>query len=61
MRVSILEIEGVGEAHGATLSGAGVPTTEALLSEGAMPAGRSALAEKTGISEAATLPRGVHY
>jgi predicted flap endonuclease-1-like 5' DNA nuclease len=48
---SILEIEGVGESHGAKLSGAGVPTTEALLSEGATPAGRKALADTTGISE----------
>ena len=48
---SVVEIEGVGDAHAAKLAGAGVPTTEALLSEGATPAGRKALADKTGISE----------
>jgi predicted flap endonuclease-1-like 5' DNA nuclease len=52
---SILEIEGVGEAHGAKLAGAGIPTMEALLSEGATPAGRQALAEKTGIGESLIL------
>ena len=52
---SVVEIEGVGDAHAAKLSGAGVPTTEALLSEGATPAGRKALADKTGISEALIL------
>jgi predicted flap endonuclease-1-like 5' DNA nuclease len=52
---SVVEIEGVGEAHAAKLSGAGVPTTDVLLSEGATPAGRKALADKTGISEALIL------
>src|SRR4029079_16844605 len=48
---SVVEIEGVGEAHAAKLTGAGVATTEALLSEGATAAGRKALADKTGISQ----------
>ncbi len=48
---SIMDIEGVGASHGAKLSDAGVPTTEALLGEGATPAGRKALADTTGISE----------
>jgi len=52
---SVVEIEGVGEAHAAKLSGAGVATTEALLSEGATAAGRKALADKTGISESLIL------
>ena len=52
---SVVEIEGVGNTHAAKLTEAGVPTTEALLSEGATPAGRKALAEKSGISEALIL------
>ena len=52
---SIMDIEGVGASHGAKLSDAGVPTTEALLDEGATPAGRKALADATGISEALIL------
>jgi len=52
---SVVEIEGVGEAHAAKLTGAGVATTEALLSEGATAAGRKALADKTGISESLIL------
>ena len=48
---SVVEIEGVGNTHAAKLTEAGVPTTEALLSEGATPAGRKALADRSGISE----------
>ena len=48
---SVVEIEGVGATHASSLSAAGVPTVEALLSEGATPAGRKALADRTGISE----------
>ncbi len=48
---SLIDIEGVGDSHAATLSKAGVPSTEALLSEGSTPGGRKALADKTGISE----------
>jgi len=48
---TIADIEGVGESYAAKLKEAGVGTVEALLKEGAAPAGRKALAEKTGISD----------
>lgn len=44
------EIEGVGPAHANSLSSAGVPTVEELLTKGATAAGRAALVEATGIS-----------
>jgi predicted flap endonuclease-1-like 5' DNA nuclease len=46
----IEEVEGIGPAHGQKLAEAGVATTEALLERGASEAGRSALAEATGVS-----------
>jgi predicted flap endonuclease-1-like 5' DNA nuclease len=46
----IIEIEGIGETHGAALVAAGVSTVEALLKEGGSPAGRKALAEKAGLT-----------
>jgi predicted flap endonuclease-1-like 5' DNA nuclease len=46
----IIEIEGVGEVFAAKLSAAGVETVEALLQQGGTPAGRKAIAEKTGIT-----------
>ena len=46
----VIEIEGIGEVFAQKLSEAGVATVERLLSEGASPKGRAALAEKTGIS-----------
>jgi predicted flap endonuclease-1-like 5' DNA nuclease len=48
---TIADIEGVGESYAAKLKEAGVGTVEALLKEGATPAGRKALADKTGISD----------
>lgn len=48
---SVVDIEGVGESYAGKLSAAGLKSTEALLGEGATPAGRKAIAEKTGISE----------
>jgi predicted flap endonuclease-1-like 5' DNA nuclease len=49
--MKILSIEGVGEVYGDKLRDlAGVKTVEGLLKKGAEPAGRKALAEKTGIS-----------
>jgi predicted flap endonuclease-1-like 5' DNA nuclease len=46
----IEEVEGIGPAHGQALAEAGVATTDALLERGGSAAGRSALAEATGIS-----------
>jgi predicted flap endonuclease-1-like 5' DNA nuclease len=48
---TIADIEGVGESYAAKLKEAGVGTVEALLKEAATPAGRKALADKTGISD----------
>ena len=45
----IAEIEGVGPGFAEALAGAGVTTTEGLLTAGGTPAGRTALAEKSGI------------
>lgn len=46
----IIAIEGIGEVYAGKLKAAGIDTTEALLKQGDTPKGRSALAEKTGIS-----------
>jgi predicted flap endonuclease-1-like 5' DNA nuclease len=48
---NITDIEGVGDVYGAKLKEAGIATTEALLEAGEDPNGRTALAERTGISE----------
>jgi predicted flap endonuclease-1-like 5' DNA nuclease len=53
--VKIEEIEGVGPAYAAKLSGAGVLTTEHLLERGASSGGRKALAAETGQSDAEIL------
>jgi predicted flap endonuclease-1-like 5' DNA nuclease len=47
---NVIEIEGIGAVYSRKLHDAGVPTTEALLTEGATPHGREALASRTGIS-----------
>jgi len=47
----LTEIEGVGEVFAAKLAGAGVKTTEDLLTQGANPAGRTAIAQAAGLSE----------
>jgi predicted flap endonuclease-1-like 5' DNA nuclease len=48
--MKIDEVEGIGDVYAAKLTNAGVATTEALLEQGAKPAGRQALEESTGIS-----------
>lgn len=48
---NIEDVEGIGPAYGEKLKAAGAGTTDALLSMGANPKGRSDLAEKSGISE----------
>jgi predicted flap endonuclease-1-like 5' DNA nuclease len=47
--MDIADVEGIGPVHAASLSAAGVSTTEQLLERGAKPAGRQALADATGI------------
>ncbi|MBC8524634.1 MAG: DUF4332 domain-containing protein [Chlorobium phaeobacteroides] len=47
----ITEIEGIGQAFGAKLENAGVPTDTELLKQGCDRKGRKALAEKTGLDE----------
>ncbi|MGH2632338.1 MAG: DUF4332 domain-containing protein [Tepidiformaceae bacterium] len=47
---AIIDIEGIGETHAATLKTAGIATVEALLKDGGSAAGRKALAEKTGLT-----------
>lgn len=51
MSYKVEQIEGVGATYAAKLEEAGVKTTDDLLTTCAKPAGRKALAEKTGISE----------
>lgn len=48
---SLADIEGIGPSYAATLTKAGVRSTERLLKAGGTPKGRVQLAEKTGISE----------
>ena len=48
--MKIEDVEGIGPDHAASLRGAGVATTEALLERGATPAGRAELVAATGIS-----------
>jgi predicted flap endonuclease-1-like 5' DNA nuclease len=48
--MKIEEVVGIGPADSSSLSAAGVPTAEELLAKGATSAGRTALAEATGIS-----------
>ncbi len=47
---SIVDIEGVGESYAEKLKAIGLTTVEELLKQGAQPAGRASIAEKTGIS-----------
>ncbi len=46
----IEDVEGIGPVHASSLTSAGVPSTEELLTKGATTAGRNALAAATGIS-----------
>ncbi|MEZ4333618.1 MAG: DUF4332 domain-containing protein [Myxococcota bacterium] len=48
-------IEGIGPALGAKFESAGVADTDALLAQGATPAGRRTLAAATGLSESRIL------
>jgi len=52
---NIIDIEGIGEVYAKKLQEAGVITTDGLLKDGASPAQRTALAQKTGISGALIL------
>ena len=51
MNYRIIDIEGIGEVYAPKLKAEGIDTVEQLLDRCAAPAGRKALAEKTGISE----------
>ena len=51
MNYKIIDIEGIGEVYAPKLIAEGINTVEDLLNRCAAPAGRKALAEKTGISE----------
>lgn len=51
MAYKIIDIEGIGEAYAAKLNAAGIKTTDDLLTNCATRAGRSKMAEATGISE----------
>lgn len=53
--VAVTKVEGIGPAYAEKLKKVGIVTTEALLKEGATPAGRKSLEEKTGISHALLL------
>jgi predicted flap endonuclease-1-like 5' DNA nuclease len=48
--MKIEEVEGIGATYAATLTEAGVQTTDALLERGAKPSGRKGLEDATGIS-----------
>ncbi len=48
---ALVDIEGVGPAYAEKLKTAGVASAEDLLEKGKNPAGRKALAEKSGISD----------
>ena len=48
---NVIDIEGVGTVYSRKLQGAGVASTDTLLTEGATPQGRKALAEATGIAD----------
>ena len=49
--MKLLDIEGIGPTHAATLEKHGLTTTNQLLERGATKAGRQELSEATGISE----------
>ena len=50
MDYKIIDVEGIGEVYAAKLKEVGINTVEELLEAAKKPAGRAALAEKTGIS-----------
>ncbi|MEZ4288336.1 MAG: DUF4332 domain-containing protein [Polyangiales bacterium] len=47
----LVEIEGIGDVNAGKLEKAGLTTVEALLKEGATPAGRKKIAEASGVGE----------
>lgn len=51
----LIDIEGIGPTHAATLAEHGLTTTDDLLARGARPAGRAELAQATGIAPALIL------
>jgi len=51
----IIDIEGIGPKYAEKLIKAGVRSTDALLKQGATPAGRKEIAKKAGISDALIL------
>ena len=55
MSYKIEDIEGIGPAYAEKLSAAGITTTDHLLEKCCNPAGRSAVAEKSGLSESVIL------
>ena len=50
MSYKIIDVEGIGDVYAAKLMEVGINTVEELLEAAKKPAGRAALAEKTGIS-----------
>jgi len=52
---SLLKIEGIGKEFMRKLKGIGITSVEVLLEQGATPAGRKNIAEKTGIGDANVL------
>ena len=50
MSYKIIDVQGIGEVYAAKLTEAGINTVEELLEAAKKPAGRAALAEKTGIT-----------
>jgi predicted flap endonuclease-1-like 5' DNA nuclease len=49
--VKLVDIEGIGPIYAQKLKEAGIRTVEDFLQEGSSPAGRKAIAEKTGITD----------
>jgi predicted flap endonuclease-1-like 5' DNA nuclease len=52
---AIIDVEGIGEVYAQKLTEAGIVTTQALLKEGATPAGRKKIEKATGIGHALIL------
>jgi predicted flap endonuclease-1-like 5' DNA nuclease len=52
---NIIDVEGIGAVYAEKLKGAGIATTEALLKEGATPAGRKKIEKATGIGHSLIL------
>jgi predicted flap endonuclease-1-like 5' DNA nuclease len=47
----LIDVEGIGPVYAQTLKNAGIQSVEDFLNQGCTPAGRKAIAEKTGISD----------